>query len=377
MQPNGVTDISADMLSLQSELAMLSASDEKDSALAKRAANRLNLLESMLETVPVGVVLADAQGKIVHGNKAVVEMVRHPVLYSEDANSYGEWISFHADGRQVESSEYPLYRVLIDGEEDSRLDVHYQRGDGTRFWMQIIGKPVRGSDGELIGATVALVDIDEFRRLQGMQEILIAELNHRVKNAFTVMKSIVAQSLRGAGAPDGLRATLDDRLNAYASAHSRLVGNQWTQADLMDLSKEIVLRIDSERVTIDGPQVSVPTRQALAFSMAFYELTSNAVKYGALSVPEGRVTLRWNLTDEGEDQRLHVIWQEQGGPICSEPTAKGFGSFITGRALSAETGGQVIANFNPDGLLWTLEMPTNELNIETKIDRCPPTDLHC
>lgn len=364
MQPSSVANLSADILNLQEELTRHSASDVADSMLARRAAHRLNLLESMLDTVPVGVVLADAQGKIIHGNKAVEEMVRHPVLYSESTDSYGEWTAFHADGRQVRADEYPLSRVLIDGEEEATLDVHYKRGDGTRFWMHIIGKPVRSADGELIGATVALVDIDEIRKLQDMQQILIAELNHRVKNAFTVMKSIVAQSLRNAAIPAGLRTTLDDRLNAYAIAHSRLVGNQWTEADLMEIAKEIVWRIESDRVTIDGPKLSVPTRQALAFSMAFYELTTNAVKYGALSTSEGRVSLTWKFEGEGDAQRLHVVWHEQGGPICSEPSGKGFGSFITGRALSAETGGKVQASYNPDGLHWHLDMPAEELIAE-------------
>ncbi|MEE4210622.1 MAG: HWE histidine kinase domain-containing protein [Parvularcula sp.] len=352
----------ADIKALQRELTKQSASGYFDELLASTAAERLGLLESMFEAVPVGLVVADADGRIIHGNSHVRDMVRHPILYSEDTGSYGEWVSFHEDGHKVKSEEYPLSRVLADGESHSELDVNYQRGDGTRFWMRIIGKPLKNEEGDLIGATVALVDIDEERRLQKMQRVLIGELNHRVKNAFSVVKSIVAQSLRGEDVPEGLRQTLDDRLNAYASAHARLVTNQWESARLDEIASEIVSAIEAERVNISGPALTVPTRQALAFSMAFYELTTNALKYGALSVPEGRVDLTWSMLDDDDEQRMQMGWTEMDGPKCSEPKTKGFGSFVTGRALAAETGGKVKTDYSSDGFKWSLDMPAGKIS---------------
>ena len=349
-------DLIAEIQSLQAALN----DDGAPSRPSRESRRRLALMEAVMETVPVGVVLADETGRIVHGNSLVEEMVRHPVLHSADAESYGEWISYHADGRRVESHEYPLARVIRDGEERSVLDVHYQRGDGTRFWMRIIGQPVRDEDGALIGATVALVDIDEERRLEEAQSLLIAELNHRVKNAVSVVKSIVSQSLRKGSVPRGLRETIDRRLDAYAGAHARLIGRDWDSATLRETAEEVLTGIGDGRIVCDGPDLVLPARQALAMSMAFYELATNAVKYGALSVPEGRVALSWNLTNVKERCLLDISWTETGGPAPTAPTEKGFGSFVTGRALQFETSGKIETGYPASGFQWRLTMPLED-----------------
>lgn len=119
-------------------------------------------LNTIIETVPVGLVLAELpSGKIMGGNKYVEEMLRHPVLYSPDVDSYDEWVSYHADGTRVNGHEYPLARMMRDGEETPSIDVHYQRGDGTRAWTRILGRPVKDHLGKITGGVVALIDIDE------------------------------------------------------------------------------------------------------------------------------------------------------------------------------------------------------------------------
>jgi PAS domain-containing protein len=121
-------------------------------------------LRTIVETVPVGLVLAELpSGRIVGGNSYIETMLRHPVLYSPDIHSYDEWVSFHADGTRVDGHEYPMARMVA-GEEHPSIDVHYQRGDGTRAWTRIMGRPVRNEHGELVGGVVALVDIDGERR---------------------------------------------------------------------------------------------------------------------------------------------------------------------------------------------------------------------
>jgi PAS domain S-box-containing protein len=122
-------------------------------------------LRTIVDTVPVGLVIAELpSGRIVGGNRQVEEMLRHPVLHSPDIDSYGEWVAFHPDGRRVESREYPLARMVLDGEENPSVEVHYQRGDGTRAWMRMMGRPVRNGAGEVVGGVVALLDVDGERR---------------------------------------------------------------------------------------------------------------------------------------------------------------------------------------------------------------------
>ena len=134
-----------------------------EAALAAKEAQ----LRTILETVPVGIVLAELpSGRIVEGNGQVERMLRHPVLPSPDVNSYDEWVSYHADGSRVSGHEYPLARMVLHGEEAPEVEVHYQRGDGTRAWTRVMGRPVRNDAGELVGGVVALVDIDVERRAQ-------------------------------------------------------------------------------------------------------------------------------------------------------------------------------------------------------------------
>jgi two-component sensor histidine kinase len=326
------------------------------SAETQKAVDRLNLFEAMLEIIPVGVVLADVNGRIILGNSVVEAMVRHPVLNSEGPDDYGEWISFHKDGRRVESAEYPLAKVIGEGAEYSEIDVNYQRGDDTKFWMRIIGKPVLGSQGERIGAAVALVDVDREHQLAEQQKILIGELNHRVKNAFSVVKSIVSMSLRKERLPHGLRETIEQRLDAYAKAHAKLVGSEWDQADLVQIIKDTAVNIGGERITFDGPQANLPSREALALSMAFYELSTNAVKYGALSVENGAVAVTWGLKARDGKQVLTINWNERNGPAVVAPKEEGFGTFIIDTALAMETGGEVSMSYDVSGYAWRFQL---------------------
>ena len=320
-------------------------------------ARQLSLFEAMIEAVPVGIAVTDANGKILEGNSCLEAMVRHPIYHSEHADAYGEWVSFHPDGRRVESAEYPLARVIKENIDRCELTVQYQRGDKSLFWMRIIGSSIRDKEGALIGACVACVDVDDEHRLQESQRVLIAELNHRVKNAFSVTNAIVGRSLRKGEVSKELREDIDRRLNAYAAAHASLVGEDVRSASLRDVAEEVLNRIDVERFDIEGGDIEIDRRTALPFSMAFYELASNASKYGSLRSDHGRVRLSWSIRQRADENFLLIEWQEEGGPAAHEPETEGFGTFVTGRALMAETGGEVERHYGEDGFRWTLTMP--------------------
>lgn len=320
---------------------------------------RLALLEATMEAVPVDVVLADDNGRIFHGNSHVERMVRHPVLHSKDAESYGEWVSFHPDGRRVESHEYPLAQVIRDDAERSELTVNYQRGDGTFFWIQIIGEPVRDPQGNRIGAIVAVVDVDEQHRLAAGQQILIKELNHRVKNAFSVVQAIVNRSLKPLDLPEDVRTEIEQRLRSYAQAHAKLIGTSWDRADIGDVASEVVRELGRDSISISGDPLQVPSRHAITLSMVFYELATNAMKYGALSVDGGEVDLSWQTIGEPSHESVVIVWKERGGPPVAPPSRQGFGSFVLEHAIAAETRGTVKLDYDPAGLSWSLTMPAN------------------
>ncbi|URD35107.1 PAS domain S-box protein [Methylobacterium tardum] len=259
---------------------------------------------SILETVPVGILFAEApSGRIVGGNSRIEEILGHPVLPSPDVDAYREWRAFHADGRPVEPGEYPLARVIRGGEARAELQARYRRDDGTDAWIDIVAVPVPGPDGSVEGAVAAVSDIDARKRAEEQRDLLNNELSHRMKNLLAMVQAIAANTLRGATDVEAAKEVLADRLVTLGKAHDLLLGGAVEHADM-----ERVVRggvglqdDDSGRIGYRGPRVEIGGRAALALALMVHELATNAAKYGALSVPGGRVDVGWTLTEGAQD----------------------------------------------------------------------------
>lgn len=192
----------------------------------KRDQERLEQSEAQLRAVynavPVGIVLAEApSGRITGGNAEVERIFGHPVLSSPDVAAYREWIGFHADGTQVESEEYPLSRAL-DGDERPELEVHYQRGDGRRAWLRLIGSPIRDGDGEITGAVVAALDVDRQRRTEEVLTHLNNELESEIHR-----RTAERDRMWQLSTDLMLVATFEGHIKAVNPAWTRLLGWQY------------------------------------------------------------------------------------------------------------------------------------------------------
>ncbi len=339
----------------------LSATHESFASLAE-ATRRVRMLEAMIETVPVGVVVAEApSGRIILGNRQMEILVGHPIIHSSSIDAYAAWVAHHADGRQVQPSEWPIARVIREGLDQSELDVLYQRGDGTARWMRVVAQPVKDGDGSMIGAAVAMIDIDDEHRMHGQQQLVIAELNHRAKNLIAVVKSIVGQTLRREQVSAMVIDKVSDRLDAYARAHAQLTALAGHSATVEEIARETLRgHIDEGRITVRGPHCLLPERTAMALSMAFHELATNAMKHGSLAANGGAVRLEWSVDQEAERRMLSMRWQEHGGPAPTAPASdaqKGFGSIVIDRALTMQARGKVAITYPATGLLWHFVAP--------------------
>lgn len=326
------------------------------------AARRVRLLGAMLETVPVGVAVAEApSGRIIMGNGNLEALVGHPIIHSENVDDYGAWISYHADGRRVESREYPLSRVIRDGADRVEMDVHYQCGDGIRRWRRIIGSPVLDDNGDMFAATIAVIDIENERQAQDQQDVMIGELNHRVKNMFAVVQSVVTQTLRNENVDVDVQEKIAARIDAHARAHAQLLSLRGAMANVEEIAREVLGSfIDDGRIHVDGSRVDLNERSAMALSMAFFELSTNAQKYGALTSANGRVNIHWHVEPgrrENDGNMLHLHWVESGGPPPQVSADKGFGSLVLDRALAMQTRGKVHIDYPDTGLVWKLTAP--------------------
>ena len=220
--------------------------------------------------------------------------------------------------------------------------------------------PMRGG-----GVALTLTDITERKSADARQRLLANELNHRVKNSLATVQAIAAQSLRGPDVSDEARERFMARLMALARANDVLVAETWSGASLASVAEQMSHpHGNGERFTIGGPDVHLAPQTATAMALGLHELATNAAKYGALSTPQGRVSLTWTLDGEGESRRLKLTWRETGGPPVGAPGMPGFGSRLIERGLASELKANVRLLYAPSGVVFSLIAPLGESVVE-------------
>jgi two-component sensor histidine kinase len=203
-------------------------------------------------------------------------------------------------------------------------------------------------------------ELAERRRVEKHQELLLAELNHRVKNTLAIVLSIATQTLRHTDTAETFRAGFEARIMALAEAHNLLTDSNWEGASLRAVIERVLTPYRGEGkpryVFSAAKDIQVGPRMAVALVMAFNELATNAAKYGALSNETGQVNVSWSIAQGSEPSYLRVKWEEIGGPGVKPPQRKGFGSRLI-RGLSADEAGKVEMDFAPTGLICTFDLP--------------------
>ena len=225
-------------------------------------------------------------------------------------------------------------------------------------FLDFVYQPIVNAQGESTGVFVQGHDVTEQRRAEEHQQLLIHELNHRVKNTLAIVQSLALQSFRdGADLATG-RRIFGDRLNALSAAHTMLTTQKWDQAGLLEtirVSVAATAGANAERVSLEGADIVLAPQTALSLAMAIHELCTNAIKYGALSNENGRVAVRWTAEPAGDGLiELTVHWAESGGPAVVAPSRRGFGSRLIERGLSAEQRSKALIDFDPAGLRCTI-----------------------
>ncbi|HEX6143714.1 MAG TPA: HWE histidine kinase domain-containing protein [Geminicoccaceae bacterium] len=217
--------------------------------------------------------------------------------------------------------------------------------------------PIFGPDGEVTGIFAQGTDRTDGVRAQERQQLLLDELNHRVKNTLATVQSIATQTLRGQADPEAARAVFVARIVALSQAHNLLSRSNWAGAELRDLLVQELTPYGPERFRLSGPVVRVPPRAALALGMVFHELATNAAKHGALTSERGRVEVGWGLRDAEGCRWLSLSWRERDGPGVAPPGRPGFGTRLIRMSLEGELGGSTDLRFEPEGLTLAVSIP--------------------
>lgn len=240
--------------------------------------------------------------------------------------------------------------VLLDGD---REPAHARRV------LNFIFQPISDGDGAITGIIVQGADVTEEVEYEERQELLIQELNHRVKNTLAVVQSIAQQTFRTVPDSAPAMATFKARLHALAAAHGLLTESSWSPAsvrEIVELTVGATFGSLDDRVLLDGPDFLLNPEVALALTMIVHELTTNAIKYGALSDDAGRVHVDWSV-NAGEDcDVLSLTWRERGGPPVAHAPREGFGTRLIRTGITSKRGTSVDLRFEPEGVVCALEV---------------------
>ena len=240
------------------------------------------------------------------------------------------------------------------GERVDHYDTIRRHKDGGLIDISLTVSPLKDADGRIIGASKIARDITERKRAQQQQRLLVEEMQHRIKNTLATIQAIATQTLnQHAKERDAFIA----RLHALSRAHDLLTSKTWERASLRAIVTRVLEPFQeqlNERIIIDGPaDLWLDSTNSIAVAMALHELATNAVKYGALSNGDGRVSIAWER--QHEPNRMKLVWQESGGPEVSPPKLKGFGSHLIERVFAGQLGESGLL-FSPQGLSCTLEV---------------------
>jgi PAS domain S-box-containing protein len=218
--------------------------------------------------------------------------------------------------------------------------------DGSYRWARSRAYPRHESGGDICLWYGTTEDIHERKLAEERRQLLINELNHRVKNTLATVQAIAFQTLKGDVPLDEARARFEARLMALSRAHNLLTERNWEGALLDQVIRDALDFLPAERFKLAGEPVWMGPRASLALALALHELSTNAVKYGALSGESGLVSIRWWASED----RLALEWKESGGPAVAEPSGSGFGTRLIERGLASDLGGSASLHFEADGV---------------------------
>jgi two-component sensor histidine kinase len=270
-----------------------------------------------------------------------------------DVGGIEEWFDrIHAD--DLGAVREALERCFEKG-EPFNAEYRIRRADtGEERWLQSHGNRIAPGARRGWRAVGVSVDITERKQWERRQDLLVNELNHRVKNTLAIIQSIAHQSFRPGVDPAAARTDFESRLAALSAAHDLLTKANWEGASLRRVVADaLAAAAQPARISTSGPDLALAPKTAVSLAMALHELSTNALKYGALSNDGGFVTVGWS-TDGG---RLRLEWRETGGPPVTRPTRRGFGSRMIERGLAAELAGTVTIDYAPSGLVCTVDAP--------------------
>ena len=288
-----------------------------------------------------------------------VDIVGGSLLLGRHGSLTPDWLDvlIHPDDRDRVSQAIARARAT---QSPYEAEHRVRNNSGSWSWVSSRAVPIRPIGGQITEWFGAATDITERRLHEEHQRLLLAELNHRVKNTLAIVQSMALQTLGSNGDASPSYERFEARLHALSQAHDMLTHKQWVHAPLEAIVRTAIapcMQDDSDRFTLQGFPIELEPQRALALTMALHELCANAMKYGALSAEGGHVDIRWTREVHDGDDCLVLRWEERGGPPVVAPVRRGFGSHLIERGLRHDLGGHVSLDFLPTGVVCQITAP--------------------
>ena len=256
-----------------------------------------------------------------------------------------------------------LKREALAEGESKTTEIAIDDGHGIH-WFDLHIEPLRNDAHDIIGLAGAAIDMTERKEGEAHLRLLLRELTHRSKNLLAVIQAMARQTARHTGSVESFLDQFGARLQALASSHDILVRESWYGASIDELIRsQLSMYLDrgGEQVFIEGPAVTLKPEAAQGLGLALHELAVNAAKFGALSVPEGRVSITWERREHGGMPALALDWREEAGPSVKPRRKRGFGSMVIERNLAHSLDAEVALAFDPEGVRCHVVIPASQL----------------
>lgn len=279
-----------------------------------------------------------------------------------DSHGFGWLDAVLLDDRQAVLASWA--KAESRGSFDADFRIYDARQERYR-WFQSRATPVRDDDGRLIEWLGTSTDVDDMHKLQGRQQLLLAELQHRVRNILTVVRSVFSRTVESGGSIEEIADHYRGRLDSLARTQVIVTQRADGTVDLENLIRDELLSVGvsgSPSISIEGPDVTLRSREAESLGLAIHELTTNALKYGAIKIPDATLDIRWTTNmDYGGRPRLHLTWLEQGVPaVALHPVREGFGMELIKEALPYRLGAETSFELRDGGICCTISLPLPE-----------------
>lgn len=261
----------------------------------------------------------------------------------------------------LEINEEDVRRTVESG-RDWRGTLQNAKKNGELYWEESCISPIFDEHGEVSHFLTVGEEITARKAAEERQRLLVAELDHRVKNTLSVVLSIAKQTLRTTASFDSFREAFEGRLMALAQVHRLLTKNRWgavLMEDLINLAARPYTDSEGPSAIVNGPPLRLAPKDAQSLHLIFHELATNAAKYGAFSVPGGHVEATWEI----RAAKVYITWIESGGPATTAPSRLGFGHELIERTIVDGLGGEAAADYCPAGLEWRAVFPLPESSV--------------